>query len=103
MQEELMNKNTDLKELFVQQKYEEMIDVLDALTKEEKIELAYFNMDVIKKYYDSEKYDLIKQYLTFVAYCSFIFEYSAKSGLLEDAKVEEWNLLFENIFEIVKR
>lgn len=103
MQEELMNKNTDLKELFVQQKYEEMIEFLDGLTNEEKIELAYFNMEVIEKYYNTQKYDLIKQYLTFVAYCSFIFEYTAKSGLLEEIKVEEWNTLFANIFEIVKR
>ncbi len=103
MQEELMNKNTDLKELFVQQKYEEMIEFLDALTNDEKLELVHFNMDVINKYYDSGKYDLIRQYLTFVAFCSFIFEYCAKSGLLEETKVEEWNTLFANIFEIVKR
>lgn len=103
MQEELMNKNTDLKELFVQQKYEEMLGFLDELTNDEKIELAFFNVEVIEKYYNSERYDLLKQYLTFVAYCSFVFEYTAKSGLLDEIKVVEWNTLFANVLEVVKR
>lgn len=103
MTEELMNQNTDLKDLFVKQDYEGMIEVLDALPKEEVAELTMYNYEIIQKYYDTEKYDLIKQYITFVAFSCFLFEYAAKSGLLTEEEFERMNTLFTNIFEIVKR
>lgn len=97
-----MNQNTDLKDLFVKQNYEEMLQILDGMEKEEVVELTCYNCDVVKKYYDSERFDLIRQYLTFVAFCSFIFEYSVKNGLLFEAQYEEYNTLFEKIFEMLK-
>ena len=80
-----------------------MIEVLNGLPKDEVVEISNYNCDVIRKYYEAEKYDLIKQHLTFVAFCSFIFEYSVKNGLYKEEEYEPINALFNNIFELVKR
>ncbi len=102
MTEEINNINTDLKELFVNQKYEEMLETLDGLSDDVALEIALFNHDVIDKYYREEKFDLIRQYLTFTAYTSFVFEYAVKRELLPKDVAEEKYKLYTNIFEMLQ-
>lgn len=102
MNEELMNKSTDLKDLFVQKKYEEMITFLDSLEQEEVKEMALYNVEIVNKYYETEKYDLLKQYITFVAFTSFLYEYAAKSKILDEGMVEKISVLFSNVYDVVK-
>lgn len=102
MTEEINNLNTDFKELFSENKLEELVERLDNTDDAIVTEITVYNYEIIKKYYDSEKYNLILQFIRFVAFTSFLWEYSAKRGLLEDTLNNDMSTLFHNIYELVK-
>lgn len=102
MTEELNNFNTDMKELFMNNKFEEIIDELSAKNEDEIRELTYTNYDVIKKYYDLEKYDLIFSHIKFVAYTCFFCEYASKRGVIEDSEFQAMMSIFTNIHSMMQ-
>lgn len=102
MTEEINNLNTDFKELFSENKLEELIEQLDKTEASIVTEITLFNYDIIKKYYQSEKYNLLLQFIKFVAFSSFMWEYSAKRELLDSVQNEEMSALFTNIYELVQ-
>ncbi len=102
MTEELNNFNTDMKELFMNNKFEEIIDELANKSDDEIRELTYANFDVIKKYYDLEKFDLIFTHIKFVAYTCFFCEYAHKSGVIEETEFQNMMLIFTSIHTMMQ-
>jgi len=102
MTEEINNLNTDLKELFSENKLDELYDKLDGIDGEIVTEITLYNYDIIKKYYDTEKYSLIIQYIRFVAFTSFLCEYSFKRGLFTEERFKEIMTVYENIFQLLQ-
>lgn len=100
MTDELNDLNTELKELFVKSNMEELIQLLDNESDETVKEITFFNYEVIKKYYDTEKYNVLLQYVKFVAYTSYLCEYALKRKLIEDDNILD---LFEKILNLIKQ
>lgn len=102
MTEELNNFNTDMKELFINNKIEEIIDALANKDDEEIRDLTYTNYDVIKKYYDSEKFDLIFTHIKFVAYSCFFCEYANKREILTKDEYLAMMTIFTSIYAMLQ-
>lgn len=98
--EELNNFNTDLKELFVKMEYEEMKLRLGERTTEERRQLIECNQTIVEKYFREGRLDLIRKFITFVAYSSFLAEYGMKQGILPDG--EDPMELYQEIFEALR-
>lgn len=97
MTEELNNFNTDMKELFMNNKFEEIIDELANKSDAEVQELTYTNYEVIKKYYDLQKFDLIFTHIKFVAYTCFFCEYASKREVIDAAEFSDMMAVFTAI------
>lgn len=102
MTEEINNINTDMKELFVNSNYDKIIEILNTLDDSDALEITLSNYDIIKKYFDSEKYNLLFQFIKFVAYTSFVCEYSAKRGLIDENAYKTMYDMFETIYSRIK-
>ena len=102
MIEELQTKDLELKEIFIKQEYEHLIDNLNECSDADVLEMTEVNWQVVKKYYDQGRNDLLRQHLNFVAYGSFITEYSGKRGLFKDEEYKIKYALFEDIFEALQ-
>lgn len=102
MTEEINNINTDLKELFANAEYDKLIVHLDLLSDPIAQEITLYNYDIIKNYYETEKFTVIFQHIKFVAYTSFLCDYSAKRQLIIPADYESMALIFTNIYMLLK-
>lgn len=103
MTEELNNFNTDMKELFMNNQFEEIIEQLTHKSDDEIRDLTYANFDVIKKYYDLQKFDIIFTHIKFVAYTCFFCEYANKRGVVEDAEFEAMMTIFTSIHVMLQQ
>lgn len=102
MTEELNNFNTDMKELFMDNKFEEIIDELANKSDEEIRDLTYANYDVIKKYYDLQKFDIIFTHIKFVAYTCFFCEYASKREVIEATEFQNMMSIFTSIHAMMQ-
>lgn len=98
MTEELQTKDLEYKELFIKQELEQLMDALNECSDADVLEMTETNWNVVKKYFDQGRIDLLRQHLTFVAYSSFITEYSGKRGLFEEETYQNKFNLFEEIY-----
>jgi hypothetical protein len=103
MTEDMTNLNTDLKELYVTNKIVEFTETLDSTADSIVATLTKFNYDIVKKYFDSEQYNIIFQHIKFVAFTSMMCEYAAKRQVLDDNEVNDMNELFMNIYNLIKQ
>jgi hypothetical protein len=103
MNEEITNLNTDFKELFVNSQLEELVETLDKTENEIIHEITLFNYEIIKKYYDTEKYTVLFQYIKFVAYSSFLCDYSVNRQIIGDDTYQGMSSIFENIYNLIKQ
>lgn len=98
MNEELQNRDMDLRELFVAQKYEAIIEILNSMEDEDVNEITITNWNVVKKYNEMDRVDLLRGHITFVAYTSLLVEYAGQRTLLTEDDFKEKYNLFEEIF-----
>jgi hypothetical protein len=103
MTEEINNLNTDFKELFVENKLDELTDRLDQTNDAIVLEITEYNFEIIKKYYESEKFTLLMQYIKFVAFSSFLCEYSAKRNLVNAEVFDSMMYVFNGIYNMIKQ
>lgn len=103
MTEEINNLNTDLKELFVDSKYDRMQEILDKIADSIMIEITQYNFDIIKKYYEAERYTILAQFIKFVAYTSFLCEYSAKREIISSEEYDGMVKIFNDIYLMIKK
>lgn len=101
MTEELQARDLELKELFTAQKLEELVEELNQESDLNVVEMTEMNLNVVKKYFDQKKIDLLRQHLTFVAYVSFLTEYSGQRKLYEESEYQEKFSLFEQILSML--
>ena len=102
MTEELNNFNTDMKEMFMNNKFEEIIDELANKTDDEVRDLTFANYDVIKKYYDSQKFDIIFTHIKFVAYTCFFCEYASKREVIDAVTFQDMMAVFTSIHAMMQ-
>lgn len=100
MNEELGQIDADLKGLFVESKIEKMNQLLQEQPDNTVKELCDYNWNIIKKYYDTERFDLLFQHFTFVAYTCFMVEYSYKRGLILDEVFQIMMMVYNDIYEL---
>lgn len=103
MTEEINNLNTDLKELFVNDKIEESSNILDQTADETVLEISLFNYEIIKKYYDSGKFTLLIQYIRFVAFSCYLCEYAAKRQLIAKDSFDGMSFIFNEIYKLIQK
>lgn len=102
MTEELNNFCTDLKDLFMKQDFPGMEQVLSERKEEEVAELAMSQHDILAKYYEQEKYEMLLTHLNFVAFASYLFEYAGKRGIFTPAEFKQGFQLFMEIYQLVQ-
>lgn len=102
MTEEINNLNTDLKELFVDSKFDRMQEVLDNIADGTIIEITLYNFDIIRKYYEGQQFNLLAQFIKFVAYSSFLCEYSVKRQIISSDEYEKMYEIFTSIYFKIK-
>ncbi len=99
MNEELGQLDADLKGLFVENNIEEIQQILgeqpDAVVKE----INDYNWNIIRKYYDNGKFELLLSHLVFVAYTCFVTEYAYKSGMVAEQEYQDRITIFGDIYD----
>ena len=103
MTEEINNLNTDMKELFVNNQLEELTEQLNQTDDETVLEITMYNYEIIKKYFDTEKYQVLIQHIKFVAFSCFLCEYSAKRNLIDALRFEGMTEIFNSIYQLLKQ
>jgi hypothetical protein len=103
MNEELGQLDADLKGLFVENKIDEMSELLKEQPDSVVKELSDYNWNVIKKYYDTEKFDLLFRHFKFVAYTCFIVEYSHRLGLISEEAFGIMMMVYNDIYELKRQ
>ena len=101
MSEELQVKDLELKELFIKQEFDGLLEALNQCLPPDVIEMADMNWNVVKKYYDMGRKDLLVKHLSFVAYSSFLTEYAGKNELYEESVYQEKFGLFQAIYDLL--
>ena len=66
------------------------------------IEITQYNFGIIKKYYEAQRYNILAQFIKFVAYSSFLCEYSAKRQIISKEEYEEMFKIFTEIYLKIK-
>jgi hypothetical protein len=66
-------------------------------------ELSDYNWNVIKKYYDTEKFELLFRHFKFVAYTCFIVEYAHQAGLISDEAFNIMMMIYNDIYELKRK
>lgn len=103
MTEEINNLNTDLKELFVESKFDKMQEILDNIADNIILEITQYNFDIIRKYYEEQRYNILAQFIKFVAYSSFLCEYSVKCQIINKEDYEKMFEIFTDIYLNIKK
>lgn len=103
MNEELGQLDADLKGLFVENKFDEMSELLKEQPDSSVKELSDYNWNVIKKYYDTERFDLLFKHFKFVAFTCFMVEYAHKLSLISDEAFGIMMMIYNDIYELKKQ
>lgn len=103
MNEELSQLDADMKGLFVEEKIEEIQDQLKDQPDSTIKEISIHNWSIIKKYYDSESFDLLFKHFNFVAYACFMVEYAHQRGVITEEAFKIMILIFNDIYELKKQ
>jgi hypothetical protein len=103
MNEELGQLDLELKGLFVESKLEELIERLNQLPVSTVKELSDYSWNIVKKYFDTERFDLLFQHMKFVAYTCFIVEYAHQIGVIGDDVFNIMMMIYNDILELKKQ
>ena len=97
LKEELGPVDLELKELFMKMDYEAIQDLLASQDPEDVTSLIRYNHGIVEKYVMSDRMDLIRKFITFVAFSSFMVEYGQATGLISGE--ENLMALYQEIFD----
>jgi len=103
MKKELGQVDADLKGLFVDSKIDEMMELLNDQPDVIVNEITEYNWNIIKKYFDTENFDLLFGHLKFVAYTCFMVEYTHQLGLIEDDEFGIMMIIYNDIYEMKRQ
>lgn len=99
MTEEMHSLNTDFKELFAENKLDELTELLDRTSPDVLLIITNFNYNIVKGYLDSEQFQLLKQYIRFVSFTSFLCEYAGTRQILEEP---DFNSMLQSFYHILE-
>ncbi len=103
MTDEMHNLNTDFKELFSENRLDELTELLDTTSPDVVHTITSFNFDIVKGYLDSEEFHLLKQYIRFVAFTSFLCEYAARRQILSESAFQSMSHSFNTILKYIQQ
>ena len=103
MKEELGQLDLELKGMFMENRIDDMIELLQDKPKDIVKELSEYSWNVIKKYYDTERFDLIFQHFKFVAYTCFMVEYAHQIQVISDDAFGIMMLVYNDIYELKRQ
>ena len=103
MNEELGQLDADLKGLFIENKFDEMTEMLQEQPDSVIKELSESAWNIIKKYYDTERFDLLFQHMKFVAYSCYLVEYAYKLTIISKEAYDIMMMVYNDIYEIIKQ
>lgn len=103
MKEEINNLNTDLKEMFIEEKYDEIDKMIEVVDKTTINEIILYNWNIINKYYIEKNYNILAQYIKFVAFNCFLTEKANNKQYIEENVYVEMMEVYENISEEIKK
>lgn len=100
MRDELASFDAEMKGLFVEDKLEEMMEELNKQSDEDIKELSDYNWNIIRKYYDTENFELLFKHFRFVAYTCLIVEFAHRRGLISDEAFRIMMSVYNDIYEL---
>lgn len=103
MTEELGQLDLELKGLFIESKLDELVELMNQQPEQTVKEISDYNWNIVKKYYDTERFDLLLQHLKFVAYTCFVVEYAHQIKLISDEAFEIMMMIYNDIYELKKQ
>lgn len=103
MSEELNDFCTDLKDLFMKRDFGRMEAMLAEKSDGEVEELAVYEHDILAKYYEQGKDQMLLAHLSFVAFASYLFEYAGKRGIFTEPQYRQGFKIFFDIYELAQK
>ncbi len=103
MNEELGQLDLELKGLFIESKLDELVEIMNQQPEAIVKELCDYNWNIVKKYYDTERFDLLLQHLKFVAYTCFVVEYAHQIGVISEEAFRIMMMIYNDIYELKKQ
>ncbi len=103
MTEEMGQLDLELKGLFVASKLDELVELLNKQSESTVKEMSDYNWNIVKTYYDTERFDLLFQHLKFVAYTCFIVEYAHQIGVIGDDVFGIMMMIYNDIYELKRQ
>ncbi len=103
MTDEHSQLDLELRGLFVASKLEELMELLNKQPEATVKEISDYNWNIVKKYYDTERFDLLLQHLKFVAYTCFIVEYAHQIGIIGDDVFGIMMMIYNDIYELKRQ
>lgn len=103
MNEELGQSDLELKGLFIESKLDELVELMNQQPESIVKELSDYNWNIVKKYYDTERFDLLLQHLKFVAYTCFVVEYAHQIGVISEDAFRIMMMIYNDIYELKKQ
>ncbi len=103
MKEELGQLDLELKGLFMENKIDDMLEVLQDKSDSDVKEISDINWNVVKKYYETERFDLLFLHFKFVAYTCFIVEYAHQKGIISDEAFGIMMMVYNDIYEMKRQ
>jgi hypothetical protein len=103
MTEELGQLDLELRGLFIASKLDELMELLNKQPEATVKEISDYNWNIVKNYYDTERFDLLFQHLKFVAYTCFIVEYAHQIGIIGDDVFGIMMMIYNDIYELKKQ
>ncbi len=79
-----------------------MEELLAGKTDGEITELAMYEHDILTKYYEQEKYQMLITHLNFAAFASYLFEYAGKRGVFTPSQFQQGFRIFLDIYELAQ-
>lgn len=99
MREELAQLDADLKGLFSENKLEELLLLLQEQNSEEIKELILFYCGVIRKYYESGRFDLLFSHIRFVAFTCYMVEYAMQNAMISEEDYHSMMAIYQEVYE----
>jgi len=103
MTEEIGQLDLELKGLFIESKLDELVELMNQQPEQIVKEISDYNWNIVKKYYDTERFDLLLQHLKFVAYTCFVVEYAHQIKLISDDAFSIMMMIYNDIYELKKQ
>lgn len=103
LNEELASLDMELKEMFMDSKFDEIKELLKEKSESTVKEITNHNWSIIKKYYDMENFNLMFQHFKFVAFTCFMVEYAHSQGYISDDIFGIMLSVYNDIYEMKRK